>query len=176
MPRVRRVAIIVGLVGLISLSYLLGNAGRAFAQEKGEIPDTRAADEVAIRKTDADWVNAAQTKQVETWARFYSEDAVVLPPNGKIANNKDSIHKTVSELLALPGLSITWQLTKVEVARSGDIGYSYGTYELSMNDIRGKPVADRGKTVAIWKKQPDGNWKCVLDTWNSDLPAAVPSK
>jgi ketosteroid isomerase-like protein len=32
-------------------------------------------------------------------------------------------------------------------------------------------VLERGKYLSVWKKQSDGSWKCVADTWNSDLPA-----
>jgi len=134
-------------------------------------PDTRPAEEAAIRKADAQWVKAAQTKQVDAWVAFYADDAAVLPPNDKLATTKESIRKSVSELLALPGLTISWQPTRVEVARSGDLGYLYGAYELSMKDARGKPATDRGKIVEIWRKQADGNWKCIVDTWNSDLPS-----
>jgi ketosteroid isomerase-like protein len=84
--------------------------------------------------------------------------------------------KRVGELLGLPGLSIHWQPTKVEAARFGDMAYSYGAYELTSNNARGKPVTDHGKYVEIWKKQSDGSWKCIVDTWNSDLPAAPASK
>ena len=129
------------------------------------------ADEATIRKADADWVKAARSRKVDAWLAFYSDDAIVLPPNDKVANNKGSIRKPVSELLALPGLSIAWHPTKVEVARSGDIAYVTGAYELTFSDSKGKPVTDKGKLVEIWKKQPDGGWKCIVDTWNSDLPA-----
>jgi ketosteroid isomerase-like protein len=134
--------------------------------------DTRAADEAAIRKADEDWLKAAQLKQVDPWVAFYADDAVVLPPNEKIATTKEAIRKSISELVSLPGLSIKWQLTKVEVAKSGDIGYGYGTYDLTLNDAKGKPVNDQGKILEIWKKQADGSWKCAVDTWSSDLPAA----
>jgi ketosteroid isomerase-like protein len=146
-------------------------------QQSAAQPDTRGADEAAVRKTDADWAAAAQSKQVDAWVAFYSDDAMVLPPNDSAATSKDSIHKAVGQLLGLPGLSVKWQATKVEVARSGDIAYAQGTYELGMKDSKGKPMADHGKYVEVWKKQPDGNWKCVVDTWNSDLPAMpAPSK
>jgi ketosteroid isomerase-like protein len=62
----------------------------------------------------------------------------------------------------------------VEVARSGDLGYSQGTYDLTFNDPSGKPMTDRGKYLEVWKKQADGSWKCAVDTFNSDLPAAPP--
>jgi ketosteroid isomerase-like protein len=145
-------------------------------QQPAPPPDTRVADEATIRAADADWAKAAQTKQVDAWVAFYSDDAVVLPPNDGRATSKDSIRKAVGELLGLPGLSIHWQPTKVEAARFGDMAYSYGAYELTSNNAKGRPVTDHGKYVEIWKKQSDGSWKCIVDTWNSDLPAAPASK
>ena len=56
--------------------------------------------------------------------------------------------------------AISWKTTKVEVAKSGDIGFVSGTYELSTNDASGKPVNDRGKYVEVWEKKADGKWKC----------------
>ena len=133
------------------------------------------ADEEAVRKLDAEWVKAAQSKQVDAWVAFYSDDAAVLPPNEAMATDRDSIRKSVGGLLGLPGLTISWQPAKVEVARSGDLAYLYGKYEVSFDEAPGKRTTDRGKIVEIWKKQADGNWKCIVDTWNSDLAAATPS-
>src|SRR5689334_1362897 len=138
-------------------------------------PDTRAADEAAIRKADADWVKAAESKQVDAWMNFYADNAAFLPPNDKTVTGKDSIRKPVADLLGLPGLNITWQPSKVEVARAGDLGYLYGTYESSWDAPGGKRTTEHGKMVEIWKKQADGGWKCILDTWSSDAPAITPA-
>ncbi|MCX6635202.1 MAG: DUF4440 domain-containing protein, partial [Acidobacteria bacterium] len=62
------------------------------------------------------------------------------------------------------------------VARSGDVAYSHGTYAMTMNDAKGKPVNDKGKFVTVYRKQPDGKWKVVADIINSDLPAPAPPK
>ena len=159
----------------LSTTKFLGFAFVLLLSGCGSAPDTRAADEAAIRKADADWVKAAQTKQPDAWVAFYSEDAVVLPPNDKPANTKEAIRNSVAGLLGLPGLSISWQPVKVEVARSGDIAYLYGAYDISFQGPDGKPLPDHGKNLEIWKKQADGNWKCIADTWNSDLPAAPPA-
>jgi len=131
-------------------------------------PDTRAADEAAIRKADADWAQAAQTKQVAAWTAFYADDAVVQPPNAKIADDKASIDATVAGLFKLRDLKLGWQTTKVEVARSGDLAYARGTYGASWRNNRGRPVKEVGKYVEVWRKQPDGEWKCIVDTWNTD--------
>ena len=135
-------------------------------------PDTRVADEAALRQADIAWVKAAQTTKVEAWTAFYSDDAVVLPANDKVASNKGAIAKAVGDLLTLPGIKIRWEPSKIEVAKSGDLAYIWGTYNLTFNDPAGKPVNDKGKIVEIWKKQPDGAWKCIVDTWNTDTPPA----
>ena len=81
------------------------------------------ADEAMIRRADSDWVAAAQSKRVDAWLAFYTDDAVVLPPNDKVANGREEARKSVGELLALPDLAIAWEPTKITVARSGDIAY-----------------------------------------------------
>lgn len=154
----------------LGISLLVFSVGCA-RQDSSSAADTQAA-EAAIRKTDADWVKAAQTKNPDAWMAFYSDDAIILPPNDPSANTHDSIRKGIAGLMSLPGLSLTWQPTKVEVARSGDLGYLHGTYQMSFSGPGGKTINDTGKLVEIWKKQADGSWKCIVDTWNSDLPPA----
>ena len=167
----QKVTRVYGFPIWIGLAVLLLAAGCNSAPA----PDTRAADEAAVRKADADWVKAAQTKKVDDWVAFYTEDAVALPPNEKTAVGKENIRKPVGDMLGLPGLSISWQPTKVEVAKSGDLAYLYGTYQMTATGADGKPMSDNGKMVEIWKKQADGNWKCIVDTWSSDLPATPPA-
>jgi ketosteroid isomerase-like protein len=146
----------------------------ALAERFGRATDLKS-DEAAIRQADAEWVEAAKTRKVDAWLAFYTDDAVVLPPNDVVAMGRESARKSVAELLALPGLSITWKPTKVIVARSGDIAYLIGAYSLNFKDAGGKPLTDQGKLLEIWEKQSDGTWKCSADTWNSNLAPAAPS-
>jgi ketosteroid isomerase-like protein len=142
---------------------------------KSEPPDNRAADAAAVQKADADWSAAAQAKQADAWVAFYADDAVVLPPNSPTLTSKDAIHKAIADLLALPGLSVSWQTTKAEAARSSDLAYTYGTYELTSNDAKGIPTTDHGKYSEVWKKQANGSWKCIVDMWSSDLAVVPPT-
>ena len=135
--------------------------------------DTKA--EQALRDADAAWSKAAGSKDLEKTMSYYSSDAIVLPPNASAATTKEAIRKVWQDLLASPGMVISWKSTKVEVAKSGDLGFVSGTYELTMNDASGKPVNDHGKYVEVWEKKSDGKWKCGTDTWNSDLPASTPA-
>ena len=135
--------------------------------------DTKA--EQALRDADAAWSKAAGSKDLDKTMSYYSADAIVLPPNAAIATTKEEIRKIWQDMLASSGLVISWKATKVEVAKSGDLGFVSGTYELTMTDASRKPVSDRGKYVEVWEKKADGKWKCGTDTWNSDLPASAPA-
>ena len=55
--------------------------------------------------------------------------------------------------------TLTWEPTAAQVSASGDLGYSYGIYNLELQD-----TTLQGTYLSIWKKQKDGKWKFVLDT------------
>lgn len=59
---------------------------------------------------------------------------------------------------------LTWVPDIAQVAASGDLGYSYGIYNLQLQD-----TTLQGTYVSIWKKQKDGKWKFVLDTGNPGI-------
>jgi uncharacterized protein (TIGR02246 family) len=159
--------------GQIRLSSLLHCAHIAGCN-KGAPTDTRAADERAIRAEEAAGLKAAQAKELEGAVANYADDASWLPPNAPIAKGKDAIRAGWAALLASPGFNIDCQITKLEVARSGDLAYTLYIYEMSMQGPGGKSIADHGKDMAVWKTQQDGTWKIVADTFNSDV-ATTPS-
>jgi ketosteroid isomerase-like protein len=131
--------------------------------------DHRATDQAIIRDLDAQWSKTAAAHDLNAAVSYYSDDAILLPPNAPVANTKDAIRAVWAELAA-PTVSISWDASKIEVAKSGDLAYSTGSYTLAMQDPQGKPIFDKGKFMEVWKKQPDGRWKTVADTYNSDLP------
>ncbi len=136
--------------------------------------DTRAADESAIRSLDTQWSKTAAAKDVDGTVSYYSDGASLLPPNEPIATGKPAIRAVWAALLG-PDVSLTWQPSTVEVARSSDLAYVVGVYQMTMKDAQGQPAADHGKFVEVWKKQADGKWKTVADIFNSDVPTAAPA-
>jgi ketosteroid isomerase-like protein len=126
-----------------------------------------------LRTLDAQWSKAAAARDLERTVAYYSEDAIVLPPNAASAATKQAIRNIWKDLLASSELAITWRSRKVELANSSDMAWVSGTYNLRMNDATGKPIHDRGKYLEVWKKQADGNWKCTADIWNSDLAVSA---
>ena len=135
-----------------------------------------AAAEAAVRKADADWAAAASSGGVDAWMAFYGAEPIVLLPEEHLVSGKELVRPAVTRLLALPRLSLNWHPVKMEMAQSGDLASLIGTYELRFGDSRGTPVSERGRLLEIWRKQTDGSWKCVVDAWNPDPPAAATSQ
>ena len=137
--------------------------------------DTRAADEAALRQLDEEWSKAAASKDVEKTISYYSDDAVLMLPNLPRLTGKDSIRTLWKEMFASQTFSGGWKTTKVEVARSGDLAYVTGDYAFNETES-GRPITDKGKYLHVWKKQPDGSWKCTAAMFSSEVPLTAPGE
>jgi uncharacterized protein (TIGR02246 family) len=137
------------------------------AQAPAAPPDTRKADEAAIRAASAEWSKAAQAKDLDKSMSYYAEDSTYLSDKGAMVKGRNSIRMVWKEMLAEPGAGLTFTATSVEVARSGDLAYEYGTYDLVTEEKKGKPTDEKGKYLVVWKKQPDGSWKAAVDIDNT---------
>jgi len=62
---------------------------------------------------------------------------------------------------------LTWEPIFAKMAASGDLGYTYGTYQIT--DRATDSITGVGKYATIWQKQSDGKWKAILDTGNPGL-------
>lgn len=59
--------------------------------------------------------------------------------------------------------SLLWKTLGGDVSRGGDLGYTYGTYEVT--DPATSKAKEKGNYLRIWKKQRD-RWLLVLDLAN----------
>lgn len=83
---------------------------------------------------------------------------------------KDAMRKALQPMLADPNLKLEFSSQRVEVARSGDVAFTQGTYQLTVtNGKTKKPIIDKGTYVTGFKKQADGSWKAVSDINTSEL-------
>ncbi len=151
--------------GIASLVLLLVSTGTAIGQKSSKAEDS-------VRAADAAWLKAYEAKDVDKSVDFLDENASMLAPNTPIATGKTAIAKLIASELALQDSQLRWHPDKAGVARSGELGYTSGIYDWSFKDKSGKVVSDTGKYLTVWKKQPDGKWKVLFDTYNSDNPPA----
>jgi len=126
----------------------------------------------AIKETESAWMTDINTKDVEKWLSYYTDDASVLVVNAPIATGKDAIRNMLKPMLSDPAFAIQFSASRVEVAGSNDLGFTQGTYSMTMTDPKTKkPVTEKGKYLTVFRKQPDGSWKSVEDTVLADGPA-----
>lgn len=125
-----------------------------------------------IKAADQNWMKVFAARNLDASVEACAPDGAVLAPNEPIALGRDGVRKLFQRFFSTPGLQIEWHPTKVEAARSGEIGYSTGVYNMKFKDASGQLANDTGKYVTLWKRGSDGKWQVWRDIFNSDLPAA----
>lgn len=95
------------------------------------------------------------------FADWFAEDGVALgngqaPVVGRVAIAKSAAWDPKV-------YQLTWTPTDGSMGPSGDIGYTWGHFEGHSKDANGNPITTTGRYITIWRKQPDGNWKVVMD-------------
>ncbi len=138
-------------------------------QPAPQAPDTRAADETAIRAAIDDQIKAGAAFDSTKLASFYTDDAVSMAPDAPVVQGRENMQKYLETMLKEKP-EFSFNTAKVEVARSGDLAYSWGTGKVTAKDRKGKVTETNFKSASVWQKQADGGWKMVVDTWIPDPP------
>jgi ketosteroid isomerase-like protein len=108
-------------------------------------------------------------KDAGRFMSFWAEDAAYLPYLAPIADTPEGIRDEWLPLLESPEAELTWEPLRAEVAASGDLGYTWGEYRLSVPTAEG-PRTIVGKYATIWRREPEGGWRVVLDTGSPNRP------
>ena len=124
------------------------------------------SERAALMAVDKAW--SESILDTDAFLSFVEDGAHFMPYGAPLAQG-EAIGTTWNGLTSLPGFGLEWQATKVEVAASGDLGYTIGTFRL-IADHDGTPMLTVGKYVTIWHKQADGSWKAQVDSFNTDGP------
>ena len=127
------------------------------------------AERASLLATDAAWSNAAG--DLDAFLEFFADDARFLAPDGPQATGSEQIRESFTALATLPGFTLTWSANFADVAGSGDLGYTVGTFELTVDGPDGGPATRTGAYATIWRKQSDDEWRVVADIPNFDGPA-----
>jgi uncharacterized protein (TIGR02246 family) len=129
----------------------------------------------AISDTEAQWNQDWVAKDQEKLAAHYADDAVLMVPGMPAVSGKDAIREANKQMANDPAMSLIFKASKIDVAKSGELGYSQGSYKLTVTDPgTHKVVNDHGSYVTTYRKQPDGSWRATEDIAVSDVPPLAP--
>ena len=138
---------------------------------------TADADAKALKDLEAQWNQDFVSKDVGKLVAHYADNAVLVSPGMPANVGKEAIRKMMTDFVSDPNLSLKFQASRVEVSKSGDLGYTQGSYTLAMTDPNTKQVIhDHGSYVTTYSRQADGSWKAVADIASSEVPPPAPTK
>jgi uncharacterized protein (TIGR02246 family) len=143
--------------------------------------DTHDADVKAIKDDLAQWQKDFNAKDVDKLASHYADDVLVVNPGSAVIKGREAGKAAYKEFAADPAFSLTFEVSRVEVAQSGDLAYAQGSFKMTAtNPATKKPFEDKGTYIEVYKKQADGSWKSAIDMGTSEsfwaIPAASPMK
>ncbi len=119
-----------------------------------------------LKQLEGEFMKAALDKGSQGYMSYYADNAVEVPNGGGLIEGKAKIAEGMG-FLDDKNNQLLWTPVGADISSSGDLGYTYGTFEFHSKDKTGKSVIEYGKYTSIWKLQKDGNWKVVLDMGNA---------
>jgi ketosteroid isomerase-like protein len=154
--------IILSLTAFLMVAFFVSSCD----QLKPNQEKVSGADEIV----NADIAFSNMSRQVgmkKAFMEYIGNDGVLLRPDHLPIVGADAID-FLSQINDT-AFTLTWTPTKGDISKSGDLGYTYGVYELITAD-----TIIKGTYVNVWKKQNDGAWKFIVDSGNQGISSNEP--
>ncbi len=100
---------------------------------------------------------------VDTESAFAADDAVLMRNNSLVIGKQEMTKFFETQSPGQGKMSLSWKPDYVDVSKSGDLGYTYGKFVLTLTDTTGVTRENTGVFHTVWKKQADGSWRFVWD-------------
>ncbi|MGZ8354694.1 MAG: YybH family protein [Allosphingosinicella sp.] len=136
------------------LAVLLA-ASLASAAPRADVKEVIAAERAFASAARTDGVNAA-------FLRYSAPDALVFQPGPRLA-------KAALEANPIPAVPLEWWPAYAGIAVSGDLGFTTGPFVVGTGERQG-----HGWYFTIWRRQPDGSWRWIIDHGPRVREAAPP--
>lgn len=159
------------LFGAAAIALALGGCDKAGQSASG---DTESAKQ-AIQADEAKWNKDFNLNDVNRLASHYADDAYFVAPGLAPADGSTAIRQIYANASTDPAFKVTISGKKIDVAASGDMAYSQGTFTEKYTDPKTRKVmTTSGSYLTVYKKQSDGSWKVVEDFAAADPDATKP--
>ena len=125
------------------------------------------AEAASIKKADSAWAASVGSDDIDKIISYWSDDAVVLAPGQPEVKGKQALRKMVEDSKKIPGFNLQWRSSDPHFSPDGKLAYMYAENVMTLGDSTGRKIDIPGREYTIWRKESDGNWKCVVDIWNN---------
>lgn len=111
-----------------------------------------------LLQADIDFSKMSEDKgRNAAYGKYAADNATLLRPFSRPVTGKNAID-SFYKLRPDASYVLIWKPIRADVGSAGDIGYTYGTYTLSLFSLG----QERGTYCSVWKKDTAQQWKFVL--------------
>ena len=165
----KRLLMIIPLVCLFC--FIVG------CQQSEEVTEESAADVEAdvqaIRGIVEEWEAAFNAADINRIMPHYADDAMVIPPNEPVLIGKEAIRSDLQQLFEQITLQEDDEVKNVHI--SGDLGVAHVAWSTIVERNAGAESSKyNGNQIIVFKKLPDGAWKCIYSIWSDETLTSPP--
>jgi ketosteroid isomerase-like protein len=156
----KRLLVFCGAIAALSLAW----------SQSGPSPKAKALVDNETR-----WNQEYAAHELDKIVAHYVDDATVMAPGMPPMVGKAAIRKDIGDMISDKAFALKFEPTRAEIAKAGDMGFTQGSYTMTMTDPASKQVIhDHGSYVTTYRKAADGSWKAIADIASSEAPPAPP--
>jgi ketosteroid isomerase-like protein len=160
------------ICGLVLAGWLAGAAASGALAQMPEpsaqsdapnplIDTTVNPGKVLLYKLEAEFAKDVLARGGAAFADWFAGDGVALGNGAAPLIGKVAIVKGAN--WSAKDYQLTWTPTDAIMGPSGDMGYTWGHFEGHSKDANGNAITTTGRYITMWRREPDGKWKVVLD-------------
>lgn len=132
-------------------------------------PGSQDKDLAAIAAYNERYLQAINAGDVATLSTLTVEDHIMMIPNRPILAGKASNDEANKRAATQFTIHETWE--PLDTVVSGDLAYQRGTFNTTITPKSGGvPRTSDGKFLRVYRRQKDGSWTMVIDSFSSDRP------
>ena len=101
----------------------------------------------------------------KAFAKYLAYEAVTLPPGEAPKVGLEAILRDAGDKA---NTTVTWEPSAGDI--SDNMGYTWGLFSINTAQDDGSVSKQHGKYASVWKKQENGEWKIVIDSFSLNPP------
>ena len=129
-----------------------------------------------LRQADQAMDRAVGSHDAVAFAALVDEEALWGGPEG-LLDGRAAVAASWSRFTTPGGASLRWSPVEAVLSRSGDLGYTVGTWRLERKGPDGEVQSAEGRYLTVWRRGKDGAFRAVFDMGlEPPRPGAAPAR
>ena len=125
----------------------------------------------SLLRRDNEWhIAVAEKEDIAKITSFFASDGILIGTGQTTATGRAALTEAVEALVSGPDFQDEWEWDRVELSPDGKLAYLVGKTSITVSDADGRPKTSRARLLNVWRKDPDGIWRCVVDMWVDEPP------